>query len=132
MGGYNSFFYEHNYKIVWFRGQPHVLPFNGPLRLGFVEVMWQLDYIDEDDLTKRGKGTFFPDYTIVPYFVVLKGGWVHFEKVLSPYCLRVSTKRHSDLEGFYAMFRKRIKGTQLPHQFNFIEDFVRNEFDLDK
>lgn len=108
------------------------MPFNVPLRLGFAKVMWQLGCIHEDELTKRDKGTFFPNYTIVPYFVILKGGWVHFEKVLSPYCLRVSTKRHSDPEGFYAMFRKIIKGTQLPHQFNFLEDLIRNEFDLNK
>lgn len=30
------------------------------------------------------------------------------------------------------MFRKRIKGTQLPHYLDFSEDLIRNEFDFDK
>lgn len=119
-------------RVYGFHGQPHIFPINVPLRLGFTKVMWQLGCIHEEDLTKKGKGTFFPDYTIVLYFVIFKGGWVHFGKVLSPYCLRVGTKRHSDPKGLFQMFRRRIKRTQMPHCFDFLEDLIKNEFDLNK
>lgn len=101
MGDIIPYFVSTFIRIYGFYGQPHIFIFNVPLGLGFAEVMWQLGCIHEDELTKSGKGTFFLDYTIIPYFVILKGGWVHFEKILSPYCLRVGIKRHSDLEGFY-------------------------------
>lgn len=74
-------------RIYGFAGQPHVLPFNVPLRLGFVEVMWQIGCIHDKELKGKGKGTIFPNYTIIPYFVILKGGYEHFDKFFAPYHL---------------------------------------------
>lgn len=68
--------------------------------------------------------------TIIPYFVILKGGYEHFDKFFAPYHLGVRTTRHSDPEGFYNIFRTRIKGGLLPHEHNFPGHIIRNEFDF--
>lgn len=116
-------------RIYGFSRQPHVLPFNIPMRMGFTKVMWQIWCIQDKDLKGRGKGTIFPNYTIIPYFVILKGGYEHFDKFFAPYHLGVSIARHSDLEGLYNTFKTRIKGSLLPHEHNFPKDIIRNEFD---
>lgn len=98
--------------------------------MGFFEVMWQIECIHDKELKGKGKGTIFPNYTIIPYFVILKGGYEHFDKFFAPYHLRVSTTRNSDPEGFYNIFRKRIKRGLLPHEHKFLQDIIRNEFDF--
>lgn len=60
----------------------------------------------------------------------MKGGYEHFDKFFAPYHLGVSIARHSDPEGFYSIFKTRIKGSLLPHEHNFIEDIIKNEFDF--
>lgn len=77
----------------------------------------QIGCIQDKDLKGNGNGTIFPNYTIIPYFVIIKGGYEHFDKYLAPYHLGVSIARSNDLEGFYNDFRKRIKGALLPHLY---------------
>lgn len=72
----------------------------------------------------------FPDYTVVSDFVFSKGGWVHFDQFFINYHLKNGSVRQHDLEGFFALFRQRIKGGKFAHVFNFPEDLIRNEFDL--
>lgn len=117
-------------RVYGFPSEPHILPFNVPLRLDFGEVMWQIGCIHVKELKGRGKGTIFPDYTVIPYFIIIKGGYVHFDKLFAPYHLGVNLARHSDPEGFYNMFKERIKGGLVPHEHNFPEDIIRNEFDF--
>lgn len=117
-------------KVYGFPGQPNVLPFNVPLRLGFAEVLWQIGCIHDKELKGRGKGTIFPNYIVIPYFVIIKGGYVCFDELFAPYHLGVSTVKHSDPEGFYNVFKVRIKGSPLPHEHNFPKDIIRNEFDF--
>lgn len=117
-------------KVYGFLGQPHVLPYNVPLRLGFAKVLWQVGCIHDKEIKGRGKGTIFPNYTFIPYFAIMKWRYVHFDKLFAPYHLGVSTFRHSDLKGFYNIFRQRIKGGPLTHEHNFLEDLIRNEFYL--
>ena len=119
-------------RIYGFQGTPHILPYNVPPRLGFAEVMWQMGCIHEDNLTGKGKGTFFPDYTVVSDFTFSKGGWTHFDKFFVDYHMRFGPRRQHDPEGFFALFRKRIKGGKFAHEFNFPEDLIRNEFDLNR
>ena len=117
-------------RVYGFQGTPHILPYNVPSRMGFVEVLWQLGCIHEDNLTGKGKGTLFPDYTVVSDFVFSKGGWVHFDQFFINYHLKNGSVRQHDPEGFFALFRQRIKGGKFSHVFNFPEDLIRNEFDL--
>lgn len=92
--------------------------------MGFVEVMWQLGCIHEDNLIRKGKGTLFLDYTVVSDFVFSKGGWVHFDRYFDDYYLKSGSRRQHDPEGFF------VKGGKFAHVFNFPEDLIRNEFDL--
>lgn len=66
-------------------------------------------------------------------FVITKGGWKCFGDFLQPYHLSTAVSRCVDPEDFFnGMFRKRVVCKAKPHQFQFPEDLIRNEFDLDE
>ena len=46
--------------------------------------------------------------------------------------MRFGPRRQHDPEGFFALFRQRINGGKFAHEFNFPEDLIRNEFDLNR
>lgn len=52
-------------------------------------------------------------------------------QVLKPYRMATSVARCVENEGFLlGMFREKVRCALLEHQFNFPEDIIRNEFDL--
>jgi hypothetical protein len=87
-----------------------VLLYNVPPRVGFSKVMWKIGCVHEENLTGKGKGTFFPYYTLVSDFVIAKGGWVNLGNLFESYHLRCGPKRQHDIEGFFTLFRKIIEG----------------------
>lgn len=42
-------------RVYGFQGAPHITPYNVPSRVGFIEVMWKIGCIHDDNLTGRGK-----------------------------------------------------------------------------
>lgn len=89
--------------------------------------------MQETELTGRAKGTIFPTVTIAHQFIITKGGWNYFEDFLKPYHLSTAISRCVDLEDFFnGMLRKRVVCRGRSHQFQFPEDLIRNEFDLDE
>ena len=60
-------------RVYGFVGKPHVLPFHVPLKIGILDLLWQIGTIDERELIK--KGTFFPIVTMVhDFFLSGRGG----------------------------------------------------------
>jgi hypothetical protein len=118
-------------RVSSFQGTPHIFPYNVPPRLGLAEVLWQIGCIQDDNLTGKGKGTFFPDFIVIYNFVIAKDGWTYFEKYFEVYHLKTSPNKQYDPKGFFTLFRTRIKGAKLVHQMNFPEDLIRNEFNLE-
>ena len=84
------------FRIYGFRGSPHVLPYQVPLKVGIAEVLWQLGEVEETLLLKRQKGSIFPTCTVAHHFVITKGGWLSLHKVLHPYKMAVSHPRFCD------------------------------------
>lgn len=67
------------------------------------------------------------------HFVITKGGWKYFEELFKPYMLSTAVSRCADPEDFFnGVFRKRAVCKSRPHQFQFLEDLIRNEFSLDE
>ena len=73
---------------------------------------------------ERGKN--FLDFIVAHQYIVTKGGWRYFDKILSKYKMAQSHPRFIDLEGFYEMFRIRAKDKKFSHVFYYPEDIVRN------
>ena len=40
-----------NFRVYGFQGTPHVLPNEVPLKVGVVEMLWQLGGLEEEELT---------------------------------------------------------------------------------
>lgn len=113
-------------RLYGFRGTPFILPFQVPTKIGIAEFFRQLGDIENNSIAK-GRGTLFPNITIVHQFIITKGGWLHIHKILDPYHLTTTIVRTIDPEGFYnEMFRKRVKCSAINHIFNFPEDIIRN------
>lgn len=62
------------FKVYGFLGKPHVLPFQVPLKVVIVELLWKIGLVEERELLGKSKGTFFPQVTIVLNFVFVKKG----------------------------------------------------------
>ncbi len=43
-------------RIYYFRGTPHVLPYQVPLKVGVAKFLWQLGGLEETYLLKRSEG----------------------------------------------------------------------------
>ena len=118
-------------RIYGFKGTPHVLPYQVPLKLGVAEFLWQLGGVEETFLHKRGTGSIFPTYTVAHQFVITKEGWVFLHKFLEQYNMAISHPHFCDTEGFFnSALRHRIKLCQFEHEFYFPEDVIRNEYSL--
>lgn len=121
------------FRVYGFRGDPYLLPYKVPLKIGIAEVLRQLESLQEVELTNKGRGSIFPAITLAHQFVITKGGWVHFDKFLQPFRLSTAVVRVANPEGFFNdMFRKRVICGGKAHQFHFLEDLIGNEFSLDK
>lgn len=121
------------FRVYGFSGTQYFLPYQVPLKIGIAEIMRQIGGLQEVELTNKGRGTIFPTITMTHQFVVIKGGWLHFEKFLQPYRLSTIVARFADLEDFLnGMFRKKVRCSHKIHQFHFPEDLIRNEFNLDQ
>lgn len=84
-------------------------------------------------MTNKGKRVIFPTVTLAHQFVITKGGWTHFDDFFQPYRLSTAVGRFVDLEDFFnSMFKKRARCVGKAHQFHFLEDLIRNEFNLDE
>ena len=70
------------FRIYGFKGSPHVLPYQVPLKVGMDEVLWQLGGLEEMFLLKRQLGSSFPTCTVAHQFVITKGGWLFLHKIL--------------------------------------------------
>lgn len=64
---------------------PHFLPKFVPERIGFLEVMLQLENAENEHLLNQGKGTFFPLFTFFSDFVMTKGDWNKTLDILKTY-----------------------------------------------
>lgn len=110
-----------------------MLPYQVPLKVGIAEVLRQIGSVQEAELTSKGKGTIFPTVTIAHQFIITKGGWNCFEDFLKPYHLSTPISKCANPKDFFnGMLRKRVVCRGRPHQFQFLEDLIRNEFDLDE
>ena len=50
-------------RVNGFPTAPHILPKFVPLRLTFLEFMWQMMWMEKDVMHKQKKGTFLPNQT---------------------------------------------------------------------
>lgn len=116
------------FRIYGFKGGPHVLPYQVPLKVGVAEILWQLGGVEETLLVKRQKGSIFPTCTVAHHFVITKGGWLSLHNFLNPYKMAISHPCFCDSEGFYHLApRHRVKLGKVDHEFYFPEDIIRNE-----
>ena len=119
------------FRIYGYKGTPHVLPYQVPLKVGMAEVLWQMGGVEEMFLMKRQLGSFFPTCTVAHQFVITKGGWLFLSKFLERYRMAVSHPRFCDSEGFFNQtLRHRIKLGEVKHDSYYPEDIIRNEFSL--
>lgn len=98
-------------RVYGFLGNPHVLPFHLPLKIGIAELLWQIGTIEDREMTK--KGTFFPVVTMAHDFFFVRKGWKHLNLFLNRYSMVESHARYTDQEGFYELMRERIKATHM-------------------
>lgn len=89
------------FRRYGFKGSPHVLPYQVPLKVGVAEILWQLGGGEETLLLKRQKGSIFPTCTVARQFFITKGGWLSLYKFLNPYKMVISHPHFCDSEGFY-------------------------------
>ena len=119
------------FRIYGYKGTPHVLPYQVPLKVGVAEVLWQMGGVEEMFLMKRQLGSLFPTCTVAHQFVITKGGWLFLSKILERYKMAVSHPRFCDSEGFFNQtLRHRIKLGEVKHDSYYPEDIIRNEFSL--
>lgn len=52
------------FRIYGFKGSPHVLPYQVPLKVRLAEFLWQLGQVQEMFLLKRSLGSIFPTFTV--------------------------------------------------------------------
>ena len=69
-------------RIYRYKGTPHVLPYQVPLKVGVATFLWQLGGVEEAFLHKRGTGSIFPTCTVAHQFVITKEGWIFLHKFL--------------------------------------------------
>ena len=118
-------------RIYGFKGTPHVLPYQVPLKVGVAEFLWQLGGVEDTFLHKRGTWSIFPTCTVAHQFVITKEGWVFLQKFLDQYKMVVSHPHFCDAEGFFnSALRHRIKLRPFEDEFYFSEDVIRNEYSL--
>ncbi len=130
-GDINPYLVSTIIRVYGFKGTPHVLPYQVPLKVGIAEFFWQLGGVEETFLHKRGTGSIFPTCTIAHQFVITKEGWIFLHKILDQYKMAVSHARFCDTEGFFnSALRLRIKLRPSQHDFYFHEDIIRNEYSL--
>lgn len=121
------------FRVYGFKGTPYLLPYQVPLKIGIAEILKQIGGLQESELTNKGRGTIFPTINVAHQFVITKGGWVHFDNFLQPYRLPTAVARFVDLEDFFnGIFKKKVRCGGRAHQFHFLEDLIRNEFNLDE
>ena len=89
------------FQIYGYKGTPHVLPYQVPLKVGVAEILWQLGGLEESYLLKRSLGSIFPTCTVSHQFVITKGGWLFLYKFLDQYKMAISHSHFCDTEGFY-------------------------------
>ena len=119
------------FRIYGFKGAPHVLPYQVPLKVGMDEVFWKLGGLEETYLLKRSLGSIFPTCIVAHQFVITKDGWIFLYKLLDQYKMVVSHSHFCDTEGFLnQMFRLMIKLEKVDHEFYYHKDIIRNEFSL--
>ena len=83
-------------RVYGFKGTPHVLPYQVPLKVGVAEFLWQLGGLEEAFLLKRGRGSIFPTCIVVHQFVITKGSWIFLYKFLDKCKMVVSHPRFCD------------------------------------
>lgn len=59
------------------------------MRIGFLEVMWQLGDVEDNHLVGMWTGIFFPTYTFFADFVMVKDRWRNIIPKLNPLELSV-------------------------------------------
>lgn len=73
------------FRAYGFLGKPHVLPYQVPLKVGIVELLWQIRSVEKRDFLSKSKSTFFPMIAIIHNFVFIKKGWRNLGKFLDKY-----------------------------------------------
>ena len=53
------------FRVYDFQGTPHVFPYQVPLKVGIVEMLWQIGGLEETQLTGRSRGSIFPTFTMI-------------------------------------------------------------------
>lgn len=91
----------------------------------------QLGKVEEKHLASQ-KGNFFPNYIMFSDFVTIRYGWKNILPKLIPLKMKNCRARNHDPEGFIVALKVRIRGGRFWHNFNFLEDVIRNIFDLHK
>ena len=66
------------FRIYGFKGNPHVLPCQVPLKVGLVEVLWQLGGVEEMFLLKKVTRVNFPYMHSGPSVCDYKSGLARF------------------------------------------------------
>ena len=58
------------FQIYGYKGTPHVLPYQMPLKVGMAEILWHLGGLEETYLLKRSLGSIFPTCSLAHQFVI--------------------------------------------------------------
>lgn len=128
---FGDFFFYGNCTIIRIYGceqGPHVLPIFVSSRLAFLELIWQMMWMENEKMKMDIKGNLLPRVTILNEFIV---GCDALEKVhnflLKNHRLRVAQTRHYDLEGCINDIRVReLKDKGYFHSFVEREDLIIN------
>lgn len=59
-------------------------------------------------------------------------GWTNILEMITPLKMKICRAMNHDLEGFIGALRIRINRGKFWHNFNYPEDIIKNEFDLNK
>ena len=78
------------FRVYYFQWNPHVFPYQVPVKVGIAKILWQLGGLEETYLVRRGRGSIFHTCTIAHHFIIKKGGWLFLYKFLDQYKMVVS------------------------------------------